>query len=145
MDPQRALFAMSAANSAREKVLAAVKARMPKTDVKTREVAVAARLADPHANLIPARGQGDDHHRIAVFSKYMEDVGGTVEVLEDLNDVPMSAPLAMSAISLPPATCSRTTWSTLIRSPAAVSRKRLGDCGTLTARSLPASARVAAG
>ena len=63
---------------------------MPKTDRAEREAAVAERLADPHANLIPARGQGDDHHRIAVFSKYMEDVGGTVEVLDDINDVPQA-------------------------------------------------------
>jgi L-lactate dehydrogenase complex protein LldG len=72
----------------REKVLGAIRTRMPKTSPSEREMAVAERLADPQANLIPARGQGDDHHRIAVFSKYMEDVGGTVEVLDDINDVP---------------------------------------------------------
>jgi len=55
--------------TSREQVLAAIRSRMPKTDEKEREAAVAARLADPQANLIPARGQGDDHHRIAVFRK----------------------------------------------------------------------------
>lgn len=89
--------------TSREKVFAAIRSRMPKTDRAAREAAVAERLAHPHANLIPARGQGDDHHRIAVFSKYMEDVGGTVEVLDDINDVPQAVAQYLRQHNLPAA------------------------------------------
>ena len=73
--------------SARERVLARIRRRMPGDD-GARAAGVASRLAAPAPNLIPARGQGDLEHRIALFTRLMEAVGGTVERVGDHSEVP---------------------------------------------------------
>ena len=72
----------------RDAILAKIRARTSKGDEETRRMIVAEHLAEHRRNLIPARGQGDDDHRIGVFTTMMEAVGGTVELLDDMNDVP---------------------------------------------------------
>jgi L-lactate dehydrogenase complex protein LldG len=74
--------------AARERIFGRIRRMAAKADETARKGAVEARLAHPKTNLIPERGQGDDAHRIAVFTKYMEAVGGTVEVIDDIDDVP---------------------------------------------------------
>ena len=74
--------------SAREVILAQIKSRVTQGDDAAREAAVDARLSLHAANLVPARGQGDIEHRIRVFTEMMLAVGGTVEVLGDVDDVP---------------------------------------------------------
>jgi L-lactate dehydrogenase complex protein LldG len=71
-------------------MLARIRSRVSKGDEETRRAIVAAHLAQHRRNLIPERGVGDDDHRIRVFTEMMEAVGGTVEVLDDINDVPHS-------------------------------------------------------
>ena len=74
--------------SAREEILGRVRARLPKAPDEARRAAVEMRIARHPRNLIPARGQGDIEHRIRVFTEMMLAVGGTVEVVDDINDVP---------------------------------------------------------
>ena len=74
--------------AARERIFGRIRRMAAKADETARAAAVEERLAHPKANLIPKRGQGDDAHRIAVFTRYMEAVGGTVEVIDDIDDVP---------------------------------------------------------
>jgi len=74
----------------REAILGRIRSKVSKGDEAARRAAVDARLAGHAANLVPARGQGDEDHRIGVFTAMMEAVGGTVEVLEDINDVPQA-------------------------------------------------------
>jgi L-lactate dehydrogenase complex protein LldG len=74
--------------SSREALLARIRAKVSKGDEATRRAVVEAHLSQHRQNLIPTRGQGDAAHRIEVFSRMMEAVGGTVEVLDDVNDVP---------------------------------------------------------
>jgi L-lactate dehydrogenase complex protein LldG len=74
----------------REAILGRIRSKVSKGDEAARRAAVDARLAGHAANLVPARGQGDEDHRIGVFTAMMEAVGGTVEVLDDINDVPQS-------------------------------------------------------
>lgn len=75
-------------DSARARVLARIRRSSPKGDEAVRIAAVEHRLQHPQRNLVPERGQGDEARRIAVFTRMMEAVGGTVEVLDDVNDVP---------------------------------------------------------
>jgi L-lactate dehydrogenase complex protein LldG len=89
--------------SARETILARIRQHMPKGDGEARRAAVAARLTDPKRNLIPARGEGDLEHRISVFTRYMETVGGTVEILEDMNAVPEAVARHLRENNLPAA------------------------------------------
>ncbi len=63
----------------RDAILARIRARTSKGDEETRRMIVAEHLAEHRRNLIPARGQGGDDHRIGVFTRMMEAVGGTVE------------------------------------------------------------------
>lgn len=74
----------------REAILGRIRSKVSKGDEAARRAAVDVRLAGHAANLVPARGQGDEDHRIGVFTAMMEAVGGTVEVLDDINDVPQS-------------------------------------------------------
>jgi len=74
--------------SARETILARIKSRVGKGDDAARLAVVEDRLSRHAANLIPARGRGDIEHRIRVFTEMMLAVGGTVEVLDDIGDVP---------------------------------------------------------
>ena len=74
--------------SSREAMLASIRAKLPKAPEAARRQAVEERLAQHPRNLIPARGQGDQAHRVRVFTEMMQAVGGSVEILEDVNDVP---------------------------------------------------------
>lgn len=74
--------------SAREDILGRVRSRLPKAPDEARRAAVELRIAQHQRNLIPARGQGDTEHRIRVFTEMMLAVGGTVEVVDDINEVP---------------------------------------------------------
>ena len=72
--------------SARDAIFSRLHQHIDKGDTEARRAVVQAPLEHPKTNLIPARGEGDIAHRIAVFTRYMEAVGGSVEVLDDLND-----------------------------------------------------------
>jgi L-lactate dehydrogenase complex protein LldG len=74
--------------STREAMLARIRSKVSKGDDEARRAVVDAHLAQHRRNLIPARGQGDDSHRVGMFTAMMEAVGGTVEVVHDINDVP---------------------------------------------------------
>lgn len=76
------------AQTAREAMLGRIRSKISKGNDEARRAAVEARLTTHARNLIPARGQGDEEHRIRVFTEMMEVVGGSVEVLQDINDVP---------------------------------------------------------
>jgi L-lactate dehydrogenase complex protein LldG len=77
-------------DSARARILSRIRRSASKGDEAARVAAVDKRLENPRRNIVPDRGQGDETHRIAVFQRMMEGVGGTVEVLDDVNDVPNS-------------------------------------------------------
>jgi L-lactate dehydrogenase complex protein LldG len=87
--------------SAREAIFARIRRRMSEAEGESRRAAVADRLAHPKPNLIPARGEGNIEHRIAVFTRYMEMVGGSVEVLEDSNDIPAAVARHLRDNNLP--------------------------------------------
>jgi L-lactate dehydrogenase complex protein LldG len=88
-------------SDARERVLARVRKRMPAGDDAGRRAAVAARLDKPKPNLIPARGAGDDEHRIALFTRLMEGVGGTVERIASAEDIPHAVAAYLRNHNLP--------------------------------------------
>ncbi len=77
--------------SSRDAMLATIRSKVSKGNEEARRAAVDAHLKSHPRNLIPARGIGDDAHRLAVFTEMMEAVGGSVEVVDDLNDVPHAA------------------------------------------------------
>ncbi|MGE0004579.1 MAG: lactate utilization protein C [Parvibaculaceae bacterium] len=77
-------------DSARSRILSRIRRSASGADETARAAAVTQRLADPRRNIVPERGRGDEAHRIAVFQRMMEGVGGTVEILDDVNDVPAS-------------------------------------------------------
>lgn len=74
--------------SAREEILSRIRSRVSKGDDAARKAVVQERLSQHRRNLIPARGQGNDEHRISVFTSMMQAVGGTVDVVDHLDDVP---------------------------------------------------------
>ena len=74
--------------SSREAMLARIRAKLPKAPDEARRQAVEERIAHHPRNLIPARGVGDEAHRVRVFTEMMQAVGGSVEILNDVNDVP---------------------------------------------------------
>lgn len=74
--------------SAREMILGRIRQKLPKAPDEARRAAVDLHLSQHPRNLIPARGQGDLEHRIRVFTEMMLAVGGTVEIVEDINEVP---------------------------------------------------------
>ena len=77
--------------SSRDAMLARIRSKVAKGDDAVRRATVDARLGSHPRNLVPARGQGDDAHRLRVFTEMMQAVGGSVEVVNDINDVPHSA------------------------------------------------------
>ena len=87
--------------SAREAILARIRAKLPKAPEEARRAAVEQRIAAHPRNLIPARGVGDLDHRMRIFTEMMQAVGGTVEVLDDINDVPDSVAAVLRANNLP--------------------------------------------
>ena len=76
--------------SARDAMLARIRASVAKEPEDVRRATVDQRIAQHPRNLIPGRGIGDEAHRLAVFTEMMQAVGGSVEVLEDINDVPQA-------------------------------------------------------
>jgi L-lactate dehydrogenase complex protein LldG len=86
---------------ARERVLSRIRRRMPAGNDAARKASVAARLANPMANLIPRRGEGDTEHRIALFSRLMAGVGGTVERIASTEDIPEAVAAYLRNRNLP--------------------------------------------
>ena len=87
--------------SARENILARIRSKIGTGPDAPRTAAVEKRLKAHARNLIPTRGQGDDDHRVRVFTEMMEAVGGTVEVLDDINDVPEHVAAYLRQLNLP--------------------------------------------
>jgi L-lactate dehydrogenase complex protein LldG len=87
--------------SSREAILARIRSKVSNGKENDRAAAADARLATHARNLIPARGQGDEAHRLKVFTEMMEAVGGSVEVLDDVNDVPQSVSEVLRQMNLP--------------------------------------------
>jgi L-lactate dehydrogenase complex protein LldG len=71
-------------------MLARIRAKVAKAPEEARRAAVDERIAQHPRNLIPARGVGDEAHRVRVFTEMMEAVGGSVEIIDDINDVPQA-------------------------------------------------------
>lgn len=76
--------------SPREDMLARIRAKVAKGPEEVRRAAVDRRLSQHPRNLIPERGIGDEAHRVRVFTEMMQAVGGSVEILADVNDVPQA-------------------------------------------------------
>ncbi len=76
--------------TSRESMLAAIRSKIGKGDDEKRRAAVDARLKSHPRNLIPARGMGDAEHRLRVFTEMMQAVGGSVEIVDNMHDVPHS-------------------------------------------------------
>ncbi len=89
------------ADSAREQILNRIRGKVGTGDQVQRAARVAERLALHPRNLIPARGQGDDAHRIKVFTDMMVAVGGTVETVDHFDDVPESVASYLRNNNLP--------------------------------------------
>jgi L-lactate dehydrogenase complex protein LldG len=87
--------------SSREAMIARIRAKLPKAPDEARRAAVAGRLAQHPRNLIPERGVGDDDHRIRVFTEMMQAVGGSVEIIHDVNDVPQAVADYLRNANLP--------------------------------------------
>ena len=87
--------------STRETMFTRIRARLPAGTAAQRAAAVDERLARHARNLVPARGAGDEAHRIGVFTAMMEAVGGTVETLDDVNDVPHAVAAYLRRGNLP--------------------------------------------
>jgi L-lactate dehydrogenase complex protein LldG len=71
-------------------MLARIRSKVAKEPEEARRAVVDQRIAQHPRNLIPERGIGDEAHRVHVFTEMMEAVGGSVEILEDINDVPQA-------------------------------------------------------
>lgn len=76
--------------SVREDMLARIRAKVAKGPDEARRAAVDQRLSQHPRNLIPERGIGDEAHRVRVFTEMMQAVGGSVEILADIDDVPQA-------------------------------------------------------
>ena len=87
--------------SSRDAMLATIRSKVSKGNEEVRRAAVDAHLRAHPRNLIPARGIGDDEHRLAVFTEMMQAVGGSVEVVDDINDVPHAAADYLRNTNLP--------------------------------------------
>ncbi len=85
--------------SAREDILTRIRSKVG--EAQGREAAVTARLAAHARGLIPVRGQGDIAHRIRIFTEMMQAVGGTVELIDDLDDVPEQVATYLRSQNLP--------------------------------------------
>jgi L-lactate dehydrogenase complex protein LldG len=82
-------------------MLARIRAKVAKAPEEARRAAVDERIAEHPRNLIPARGQGDEAHRVRVFTEMMQAVGGSVEILDDINDVPQAVADYLRQANLP--------------------------------------------
>ena len=74
--------------NARDDILTRIRGRIAKDDDAARRGAVDARLKRHPRNLVPLRGEGDEDHRIGLFTTMMEAVGGTVDVVLGVDDIP---------------------------------------------------------
>jgi L-lactate dehydrogenase complex protein LldG len=72
--------------SSREHILQRIRSKVANGEGRTARVAE--RLKAHARNLIPLRGQGDEAHRIKVFTQMMKAVGGSVETLDHFDEVP---------------------------------------------------------
>ena len=87
--------------SPRAVTLARIAARLP-GDAPARRAAAVRHMAARSAHVVPLRGAGDSGHRITLFSKLMIGVGGTVDQVETLDDVPRAVAAHLGAAGLPP-------------------------------------------
>jgi L-lactate dehydrogenase complex protein LldG len=87
--------------SAREAMLAGIRAKVAKEPDEVRRAVVEQRLAQHPRNLIPERGIGDEAHRLRVFTEMMQAVGGSVEIIDDINDVPQAVADYLRRSNLP--------------------------------------------
>lgn len=90
-----------ASEHARETILGRIRKATGGGGDAARRQAVADRLATPRANLIPQRGEGDLAHRLGLFRAQMEDVGGSVETVAELNDIPEAVAAYLRCGNLP--------------------------------------------
>lgn len=92
-----------AAVSAREAVLARVRHALPRSpeEQEAAEAAVAARLARPSPNLIPARGQLDREGRVHLFAEMAAAAMADVRRLERLDEVPAAVSAYLREHNLP--------------------------------------------
>ena len=90
-----------ASADARARVMGGIAKRMPQGRDAERIAAVDARLAAKKRNLIPARGDGDAAHRIALFTRLMDAVGGTVECVSATEDIPAAVAQYLRSQNLP--------------------------------------------
>jgi L-lactate dehydrogenase complex protein LldG len=74
--------------TSRDAMLARIRSKVAKGPEEARRAAVDSHIAAHPRNLIPERGVGDIEHRLRVFTEMMQAVGGSVEILDDINDVP---------------------------------------------------------
>jgi L-lactate dehydrogenase complex protein LldG len=82
-------------------MLARIRSRVAKAPEEARRAAVDERIAQHPRNLIPARGIGDEAHRVKVFTEMMQAVGGSVEILDDIDDVPQAVAEYLRNSNLP--------------------------------------------
>jgi L-lactate dehydrogenase complex protein LldG len=88
--------------STREAMLGKVRRAIgASADDSARREAVAARLENPQANLIPERGKLDRKGRVALFSQMAERVSATVERLASPDDVPAAVAEYLRGHNLP--------------------------------------------
>ena len=87
--------------SAREAMLARIRAKVAKGPEDVRRATVDQRIVQHPRNLIPERGIGDEAHRLAVFTEMMEAVGGSVEILDHMEDVPQAVAEYLRNSNLP--------------------------------------------
>jgi L-lactate dehydrogenase complex protein LldG len=82
-------------------MLGKVRRAIGASDDAARRKAVSKRLQNPHANIIPERGQLDRKGRVALFSEMAERVSATVERLASPDDVPAAVANYLRGHNLP--------------------------------------------
>ncbi|MCD2172835.1 LutC/YkgG family protein [Rhizobium sp. C4] len=88
--------------SARDTILAKVRRSLAVSgDEAARRAAVAERLSDAKAGVIPARGQLPQDERIALFSKYAEKYGATIARVASIEDLPQEVSRYLKSSNLP--------------------------------------------
>jgi L-lactate dehydrogenase complex protein LldG len=87
--------------TSRDAMLAAIRSKISQGGEDERRAVVDAYIAKHAPNLIPERGIGDIDHRILVFTEMMQAVGGSVEILDDIDDVPQSVAEYLRQHNLP--------------------------------------------
>lgn len=86
----------------RNAILAKIRAtRSVSGDDGMRRAAIATRMKNPPAGIIPARGQRDAEGRIALFFEMIEKAGATHERLSDAASVPSAASAYLRLHNLP--------------------------------------------